>query len=317
MPELSIIVPVYKVEQYLPKCINSILAQTFSDFELILIDDGSPDRCGEICDEYAEKDERVIVIHQENKGVSAARNAGLDIVRGEYIGFVDSDDWIEPEMYERMMATASNNHADVAICGCKQRTEDGAVICDDLISEGNYDRNQLLIAMYSVPNPLGGVLWNKLFRFEPIKKERFIVHMKNCEDGLFIVDCFSKIQKGIKKGETFYNVRQRNMSASRSQNIEQIFHTVCGFDEIKNRLATFPHEKKLEGLASNMVLDYSVRFSREIIEIHKRTGVPCTKELKGIRRIMLKCILESATKRDLPIRRVHGYLHEMNQIRSN
>ena len=92
MPELSIIVPVYKVEPYLPKCIDSILAQTFSDFELILIDDGSPDRCGEICDEYAARDDRVVVIHRENRGVSAARNAGLDAARGEYIGFVDSDD---------------------------------------------------------------------------------------------------------------------------------------------------------------------------------------------------------------------------------
>ena len=93
-PVLSIIVPVYNVEKYLARCIDSILAQTFTDFELILVDDGSTDNSGEICDEYAGKDPRIIVIHKENGGVSSARNHGLDIARGEYITFVDSDDQI-------------------------------------------------------------------------------------------------------------------------------------------------------------------------------------------------------------------------------
>ena len=97
-PKISIIVPVYKVELYLEKCINSILNQTFKDFELILVDDGSPDRCGEICDEYAKKDNRIVVVHKENGGQASARNVGLDIARGDYIGFVDSDDWIERDM---------------------------------------------------------------------------------------------------------------------------------------------------------------------------------------------------------------------------
>ena len=95
-PKLSIIVPVYNVEQYLDKCIKSILNQTFKDFELILVDDGSIDNSGEICDEYAKKDSRVKVIHKKNGGLAAARNTGLIIARGDYVGFVDSDDWIEP-----------------------------------------------------------------------------------------------------------------------------------------------------------------------------------------------------------------------------
>ena len=103
MPRLSVIVPVYNVETFLPACIDSILSQTFRDLELILIDDGSPDACGRICDKYAEKDTRVRVIHQENRGVSAARNAGLQIASGEYIGFVDPDDWITPEMYAMLL----------------------------------------------------------------------------------------------------------------------------------------------------------------------------------------------------------------------
>ena len=115
---LSIIVPVYNVENYLPKCIESILAQTFRDFELILVDDGSPDCCPAICDEYAAKDSRIAVIHQQNTGVSVARNAGLDRARGKYIGFVDPDDWIAPEMYEEMIAYIEKSNADLAVCGC-------------------------------------------------------------------------------------------------------------------------------------------------------------------------------------------------------
>ena len=147
MPELSVIVPVYKVEKYLSKCIDSILAQTFTDFELILIDDGSPDRCGEICDEYAAKDSRIIVIHQQNKGVSAARNAGLEIAKGKYIGFVDSDDWIEPEMYQILIATANETASELVICGSKQRDESGAFLRNDFPSKGVYDREQLLKAL--------------------------------------------------------------------------------------------------------------------------------------------------------------------------
>ena len=106
MPTISIIVPVYKVEPYINRCVQSILDQTYTDFELILVDDGSPDRCGQMCDEWATKDERIRVIHKENGGLSDARNAGLDVARGEYIGFVDSDDYIYPEMYEVLFRCA-------------------------------------------------------------------------------------------------------------------------------------------------------------------------------------------------------------------
>ena len=97
VPEISVIVPVYKVEEYLPQCIDSILAQTFTNFELLLVDDGSPDRCGEICEEYAGKDTRIRVFHQQNSGVSAARNIGLQHAKGTYIVFVDSDDWVSTD----------------------------------------------------------------------------------------------------------------------------------------------------------------------------------------------------------------------------
>ena len=101
-PKISIIVPVYNVEKYIHKCINSILDQSLTEFELILVDDGSPDRSGEICDEYSKKDNRIKVIHKSNGGVSSARNIGIDKACGEYIGFVDPDDYIDVNMYERL-----------------------------------------------------------------------------------------------------------------------------------------------------------------------------------------------------------------------
>ncbi len=113
MPIISIIVPVYKVENYLDACIESILNQTFRDFELILVDDGSPDRCGAICESWACRDNRIKVIHKENGGLSSARNAALDIATGEYIGFVDSDDTVHPQMYELLHYYAEKDGSDI------------------------------------------------------------------------------------------------------------------------------------------------------------------------------------------------------------
>lgn len=116
MPKITVIVPVYKVEPYLRRCIDSILIQTYTDFELILVDDGSPDACPEICDEYAQKDERIRVIHRENGGLSAARNSGLDAAKGEYIVFVDSDDWVHPEYLEYLYCAVLEHGVQLSAC---------------------------------------------------------------------------------------------------------------------------------------------------------------------------------------------------------
>lgn len=114
MPKISIIVPVYKVEPYLERCVESILAQTFQDFELILVDDGSPDNCGAICDAFARRDNRVRVIHKENGGLSSARNIGIDVAEGKYIGFVDSDDWVTKDMFEYLLNILEEYDCDIS-----------------------------------------------------------------------------------------------------------------------------------------------------------------------------------------------------------
>lgn len=126
MPTVSVIVPVYNVEKYLSQCIDSILAQTFSDFELILVDDGSPDNCGKICDGYAEKDSRITVIHKENGGLSSARNSAIDWAfknsNSEWISFIDSDDWVHPQYLEALLSATTTLNADIGVCEYEETT---------------------------------------------------------------------------------------------------------------------------------------------------------------------------------------------------
>ena len=123
---ISVIVPVYKVEKYLERCVSSITGQTYKNLEIILVDDGSPDRCPQMCDEWAEHDSRIKVVHKENGGLSDARNAGLKIAAGQYISFIDSDDWIESEMYERMVRAMNRDKSDIAACSVRMVWEDGS-----------------------------------------------------------------------------------------------------------------------------------------------------------------------------------------------
>lgn len=123
MPEISIIVPVYRVEKYLDRCVNSILNQTFTDFELILVDDGSPDRCPFMCDEWGKKDHRIKVIHKKNGGLSSARNAGLEIYQGRYVFFVDSDDWIEKNALDILYNIAVSTKADIVVGNHREEKE--------------------------------------------------------------------------------------------------------------------------------------------------------------------------------------------------
>ena len=140
---ISVIVPIYKVEAFLNRCVDSILNQSYRNLEIILVDDGSPDNCGLICDEYARRDERIVVVHKKNGGLSSARNAGLDIATGEYIGFVDSDDYLAPDMYEKMYKALTESESDLCICGTSYVDEEGApfhqeipsTICNEILDQ--------------------------------------------------------------------------------------------------------------------------------------------------------------------------------------
>ena len=209
-PLLSIIVPVYKVENYLPKCIDSILAQTFTDFELILVDDGSPDDCPALCDAAAEKDARVRVIHQKNGGLSAARNAGLDAARGAWIGFVDSDDYIEPEMYEVLYQAVQSTGADLALCDYAEVDEAGKP-CPPMhvsLSEGELTGQKLLKRASGLMVQLA---WNKLYRRAIFTQLRYPEGKLN-EDLFLIPEVCLQIQKAVVVPKALYYYVQRGGS---------------------------------------------------------------------------------------------------------
>ena len=160
---ISVIVPVYKVEKYLNRCVDSILNQTYTNLEVILVDDGSPDSCPAICDEYAKKDKRVKVIHKANGGLSDARNKGLDIAEGKYIAFVDSDDWVEDNYVQNMYNAITDNNADMVICNYQKVDENNVVFEISTLDKAVYnDSNKfdLLFGLNSLPTI---VAWNKLY----------------------------------------------------------------------------------------------------------------------------------------------------------
>lgn len=128
MPLISVVIPIYNVERYLEKCIDSVVNQTYRNLQIILVDDGSPDNCGNICDEYKKKDDRIIVIHQKNRGLSGARSAGQDIALGKYITFIDSDDWISNDMIERLYNDIVSAEADISVTAFAITTENGEVL---------------------------------------------------------------------------------------------------------------------------------------------------------------------------------------------
>ena len=160
MPAISIICPVYKAEKYIHKCVDSVLAQTFTDFELLLIDDGSPDDSGRICDEYAEKDFRIRVFHKKNGGVASARQMGLDNASGEYTIHVDPDDWVEPNMLEELYAKAKETDADMVICDFYTEYSTQS----NYISQEPSKLDSESILRSILLGELHGALWNKLIR---------------------------------------------------------------------------------------------------------------------------------------------------------
>lgn len=232
--KVSVIVPVYNVETYLPKCIESILNQTHKNLELILVDDGSPDKCPEICDEYAKKDKRVKVIHKKNAGVSAARNDGIDFATGDFVAFVDSDDWIEPEMYEKLLQKQQEDDYDVVFCGYNM-VIDGVVYNVIEKSKGEFCKTKDLVYLLRCPNykilnnnqyvSFGNIqCYNVrfLYRKEKIESIRFSQNLCFMEDVRIMLEIF--LNKDLSVGyidDCLYNylVRKSSLSNGKISNL--------------------------------------------------------------------------------------------------
>jgi glycosyltransferase involved in cell wall biosynthesis len=195
-PAVSVIVPVYKVEQYLDKCVQSILDQTFRDFELLLVDDGSPDKCGEMCETWAKKDGRIRVIHKPNGGLSDARNAGIGQASGDYLLFVDSDDWIEKDMLATLYGLIREADADMACCNFRSVNEDGSQHWDDaVITPGVWTEEDFWKQFFSSnAQTYCNVAWNKLYKKELFDTVRYPVGRIN-EDVYILYDLVSQCKK--------------------------------------------------------------------------------------------------------------------------
>lgn len=203
---ISIIVPIYNVEEFLGRCVDSIRCQTFSDFELILVDDGSPDRCGEICDQYAQTDSRIRVIHKENGGLSDARNAGLEIAQGQYIAFVDSDDWLAPKYLERLLMGLQETDADICECEVYRTTGES---CYESVSTTHkvFDTVHALEQLIQ-DGQLHQYVWNKLYRRKTLDNI-FFAKGKTNEDEFWTYQVFGRAKRIVKISDILYNYFQR------------------------------------------------------------------------------------------------------------
>lgn len=246
MAKISIIVPVYKAEAVLPKCVGSVLEQTFADWELLLVDDGSPDGCGKLCDGYAADDVRVRALHKPNGGVSSARNLGMHEATGDCVLFIDADDWIEPDACERLFAALEGAGADSAGCahwnirpGGEKWAEPGAmpagVYGKDEIRRGIVDR--LLGKRLGKPGEvLNGFIWRFLFSREIIARHELRFSGAYLEDELFLLEYFCLAERLAMVDEPLYYYLQNPASVTRNY-LPDYMDTFRKFLEAKEELA--------------------------------------------------------------------------------
>lgn len=212
MPEplVSIIVPIYKVEPYLRRCLDSIVNQTYTNLEIILVDDGSPDNCPQICDKYAEKDKRIVVVHKKNGGLSDARNVGLDICQGEYISFVDSDDWVSETYIKALIRLIAENDSDIAICE-HLKTAEEKTKKEFFVDKKNYSSKEALLRLFAKNNITYVVSWGKLYKNSLFASFRFPIG-KYHEDEFTTYILFYNSKKISYTSEILYYYYQRSDS---------------------------------------------------------------------------------------------------------
>ena len=211
--KISVIIPVYNVENYLEKCINSIINQTYKDLEIILVDDGSTDSSGKICDDYSKKDDRIIVIHKNNNGVSSARNDGLRKATGDYVVFPDSDDYIDSNMYKDMLEQFKDT-IDLVCCGY--------YINDSKKNDKKHEKiinNKLSMEYLMGDDYYKGYVWNKMYKMQIIKKINlfFNENITICEDLLFNTIYINNIRKSVFLDKQYYYYLIRSSSAYNSR----------------------------------------------------------------------------------------------------
>lgn len=240
-PAVSIIVPMYNVEKYLKRALDSILKQTLKDIEIILINDGSPDKCGEIADSYSKLDNRIKVIHQKNSGAAKARNIGLEAANGKFIGFLDPDDWVEEDMYEKLYTAAEDDNADLVICSFFTEYEETG---SNGISHYQYearhfrtakDVRENIVKQLIIKGQGAAVIWNSLYRRDIILNN--CIHFENIrifEDYVFNMRFLAHVQSARYINVPLYHYRLQSQSVSRTFK-EDMFEILLKVHEHKER----------------------------------------------------------------------------------
>lgn len=268
---ISVVVPIYNVGKYLAKCIESVSAQTYKNLEIILVNDGSTDDCGNICDDYAKKDQRIKVIHKINGGLSDARNAGIEIAKGQYIGFVDSDDYINANMYERLVNIMKTDNSEIAVCNYSLVYEETE---KNIFEKNDFDDNYLLIdnknklIEYAMKNNYDTftVAWNKVYLrelFNDIRYPKGKIH----EDVFTTYKLLYKAQKISYTKDAMYYYLQRETSIMGQKFNEKRLHRL---DALQEQLK-FYQLKKEQGMWNITLFYYKLFLIHMISEVQKNT----------------------------------------------
>lgn len=285
-PLISVIVPIYGVEKYLEQCLDSILNQTYRQLEIILVDDGSPDHCGEICDRYASQDARIKVIHQPNAGLSAARNAGMDIAKGEYISFIDSDDYIDLHYYEKM-EQGFKDHPEAPIIACLAYRDEEGFITPHTHKNTNQPEfhSTLTFCEDCILGKMSVVVWNKLFCSELLKSIRFRVG-RNFEDFLFLHDLSPILKKYSGEVVTiphylyYYRIRQGSICHGDEPSlIEKLKSLREILIESKKENSDFAHKLEMNCLQNIIFLNGQLELKKEWKKKYGPTYRPLMKQI--------------------------------------
>lgn len=245
---VSVIIPVYNVENYLRECLNSVIDQSYSNMEILLIDDGSTDNSGKVCDEYAQKDKRIKVIHKENGGVSSARNLGLDIAQGEYIAFIDSDDRVHETYIEKLYKKIRAEKADVCLCHFSQLiNEKLKKIKEPLPNSINIDLKKKetisFFEKYFSCKGIGGCIWRSLYRAKIVKHYRFSCSLARAEDLLFNLEVLVNCKKVVSLNEWLYEYRINEKSQMSSYNKKLLNNNVETYRQVIRIISIFNSRK--------------------------------------------------------------------------
>lgn len=230
MAKLSVIIPIYNVEKYLKQCLDSIINQTFQDLEIILVDDGSPDKCGEICDEYTKKDVRIKVIHKENGGLSSARNDAIDIATGEWVAFVDSDDWLELDIYAQAVSAGEKYDVDILFFNSFRNTGSKETKMQFFKKEffsSDKEYIKLLqagaLCKYVASVPGLSFPWNRIIRRKLIAENKiYFAKVRACEDLIYSINCLQFASKIAYIEAYGYHYRFNELSISHQYNPNRI-----------------------------------------------------------------------------------------------